>query len=174
MSQEQPPRNSLPSLWEVNHGRSQAARARKHAHRLQKATEEFDAAMDDLARLRAAREIVKNGSVGEKIDEHEIDYVWTGSFMRLDKDEAPTVYAWAHKFAESARITYNVGEEDGEWDETRLAILALYAVRATDTTDDAVEKLASALTYEEPHCPKALREWSRVLRESERQWTNSK
>lgn len=174
MSSKQPPRNSLPSLWEINFGRECAARARKHAHRLHEATVAFDAAIDDLARLRARRRIKKKGSVGEKIDDESIDYVWdASSIICLNTDDAPTVYAWAHQFADSARIVYNKGEEDGEWHKTRLAVIAMYAVRATDATDDAIEAIGRALAGEEANRQKALREWRRVLRAAETQWRES-
>lgn len=173
-SSKESPRNSLPSLWEINFARECAARARKHAHRIAKATRVFDAAVDDLARLRAQRGIKTKGSVGEKIDDEGIDYVWQGSsILCLNADDAPTVCAWADGFADSARTVYNNGEEDGEWDKTRLAVIAMYAVRATDATDDAIEAIGRALAGEEADRQKARRAWRRVLRAAETQWRES-
>jgi len=167
---EEPPRNTLPPLWEVDHGRSYAMRAIKKAHALNKAADDTKRMFDSIALLRKERGIGKGQSIGEMIDKAGVDYVCEATLMRLHKDDAPSVCAWADQFVDGARCAYNAGDEDGEWCPQRLAVLALYAVPATDTTDDAIEKIAEQLHREKSNGTMMLRAWARVLRAAERAW----
>lgn len=167
------PRNTLPSLLEVNYGRECVVLAIKKSRALKIAADKTNSMFDSIAQLRIERGIGKGESVGEKINNAEIDYVNDiDVFGVLCEDDAPTVCAWANEFAADAEIVYN-SRAAYEWNPERLALLALYAVRATDKTDDAVEIMEKESLKKEPNLRNADLAWKRILRAAEAAWSGS-